>query len=56
MCVHEVVKHVIVIFGTEVIVVFQSLSNQNDSQMVKMSFGYVFSKTIILRLPNIKLS
>ena len=27
-----------------------------DSQMVKMSFGYVFSKTIILRLPNIELS
>ena len=31
MHVHEVVKHVIVIFRTEIAIVFRSLSNQNDN-------------------------
>ena len=48
MLVHEVVKHVIVILRMEVVIVFQSLSNQNNNEMLKLYSECVFTKTITL--------
>ena len=58
MRVHEFVKNIVVVFGTEVTFDIRSSLNQNNSYMVKFFFGgtFILNQLFLSGLPDMKSS